>query len=132
MALVFRQRVPAAFDDAELNAGVTVTAALELGADTADGRTFTHAGTPLAAERPAPGLAARAEKQKRREPVGRRGVRMNLKRMKPMEAAAGALRGLLRGRWMVQPCAVDSIPFPVCRRAFPLGWPLRISFQSVD
>ena len=75
VALVGCYGIPAAFDDAELDAaGITVATALEFGADAADSRTFTHAGTPLAAKEPEPGLAVRAEKQKRREPLGRRGV----------------------------------------------------------
>jgi hypothetical protein len=57
-------------------------------------------------------LAARAEKQKRREPLGRRGVWTSRMKLKPLEAAEAASRDLLRGRWMVQPCAVDSIPIP--------------------
>jgi hypothetical protein len=48
--------------------------------------------------------------------------------MKILEAAAAAFRSLLHRRWMVQPCAVDSILFPVCRSAIQSGKPLRISF----
>jgi hypothetical protein len=51
VVIVFGYRIPASLYDAELNAsGIPIAAALELGADTADGGTFTHGGTPLSVE----------------------------------------------------------------------------------
>jgi hypothetical protein len=48
MALVICHGIPSAFDDAEMNSAiVTVTTAFILGADAADGGSFTHGGTPL-------------------------------------------------------------------------------------